>query len=66
MKVHFLAAERCAREVFTVHHDKYALSVHPWREPDSLAADIAARYAICLLDAPMGTIVRFTQTKEAE
>ena len=59
MNVHFLAAERRAREVFTVHNDKYALSVHPWREPDSVAADIAARYA----DAPMGTIVRFAQTK---
>ena len=52
-----------AREVFTVHHDKYALSVHPWREPDSVAADIAARHAIRLLDAPIGTIVRFAQTK---
>ena len=48
-----------ARQVFTVHHDKFALSVHPWYEPDSVAHDIAARHNIRLLDAPIGTIVNY-------
>ncbi len=47
-----------ARQVFTVHHDKYALSVHPWSEPDSVAHAIATKHAIRLLDAPIGTIVK--------
>lgn len=48
-----------AQQVFTVHHDKYALSVHPWYEPDSVAQDIASRNSIRLLDAPIGTVVKF-------
>ena len=48
-----------ARQVFTVHHDKYALSVHPWYEPDSVAHNIAAKHDIHLLDAPIGTIIKF-------
>ncbi len=48
-----------ARQVFTVHHDKFALSVHPWSEPDSIAQDIATKYNIKLLDAPIGTVVKF-------
>lgn len=48
-----------AKQVFTVHHDKFALSVHPWYEPDSVAHDIAIKHNIHLLDAPIGTIVRF-------
>ena len=48
-----------AKQVFTVHHDKFALSVHPWDEPDSVAYDIATNHNIRLLDAPIGTIVRF-------
>ncbi len=48
-----------AKQVFTVHHDKFALSVHPWYEPDSVAHDIAIKHNINLLDAPIGTIVRF-------
>ena len=48
-----------AKQVFTVHHDKFALSVHPWSEPDSVAHNIAIKHNIRLLDAPIGTIVRF-------
>ena len=48
-----------AKQVFTVHHDKFALSVHPWYEPDNVAHDIATKHNIRLLDAPIGTIVRF-------
>ena len=48
-----------AKQVFSVHHDKYALSLHPWYEPDSVAHDIASRHNIRLLDAPIGTIVRY-------
>ena len=48
-----------AKQVFTVHHDKFALSVHPWSEPDSVAHDLAARHNLNLLDAPIGTIVKF-------
>lgn len=48
-----------AKQVFTVHHDKFALSVHPWSEPDSIAQDIATKYNIKLLDAPIGTVVKF-------
>ena len=44
-----------AKQVFTVHHDKFALSVHPWYEPD----DIARKHAIQLLDSPIGTVVKF-------
>ena len=48
-----------AKQVFTVHHDKFALSVHPWSEPDRVARDIANKHKINLLDAPIGTIVKF-------
>ena len=48
-----------AKQVFTVHHDKFALSVHPWSEPDSVAHDIAIKHNINLLDAPIGTVVKF-------
>ena len=48
-----------AKQVFTVHHDKFALSVHPWNEPDSVAHEIAKKHAIRLLDAPIGTVVEF-------
>ena len=48
-----------AKQVFTVHHDKYSLAMHPWYEPDSVAHDIAARHNIHLLDAPIGTVVSY-------
>ncbi len=48
-----------AKQVFTVHHDKFALSTHPWYEPDSVAHAIATKHNIRLLDAPIGTVVRF-------
>ena len=48
-----------AKQVFTVHHDKFALSVHPWSEPSTVAHDIATKHNIRLLDAPIGTIVKF-------
>ena len=48
-----------AKQVFTVHRDKFALSVHPWYEPSTVAHDIAAKHNIHLLDAPIGTVVKF-------
>lgn len=48
-----------AKQVFTVHHGKFALSTHPWYEPDSVAKDIANKHNARLLDAPIGTVVRF-------
>jgi len=48
-----------AKQVFTVHHNKYSLSMHPWYEPDSVAHDIATSHNINLLDAPIGTIVKY-------
>ena len=48
-----------AKQVFTVHHDKYSLAMHPWYEPDSVAHNLAARHNIHLLDAPIGTVVGY-------
>ena len=48
-----------AKQVFTVHHDKYSLAMHPWYEPDSVAQEIATKNNINLLDAPIGAIVKF-------
>jgi len=48
-----------AKQVFTVHHDKYSLAMHPWYEPDSVAHKIATKHNIKLLDAPIGTVVKF-------
>ncbi len=48
-----------AKQVFTVHHDKFALALHPWQEPDSVAHNIASKHAIRLLDAPIGQVAYF-------
>lgn len=48
-----------AKQVFTVHHDKYSLAMHPWYEPDSVAQEIATKNNINLLDAPIGALVKF-------
>jgi L-ascorbate metabolism protein UlaG (beta-lactamase superfamily) len=48
-----------AEQVFTVHHDKFALSTHAWSEPDSVAHAIAERNAIKLSDQPIGSVVYF-------
>ena len=48
-----------AKQVFTVHHDKFSLAPHAWTEPDSMAQAIAERNAIRLLDQPIGTVVCF-------
>ena len=48
-----------AKQVFTVHHDKFALSVHPWSEPSTVAHNIATKHNINLLDAPIGEIVKY-------
>ena len=48
------------KQVFTVHHDKYALAMHPWNEPDSVAQAISGRNGTFrLLDAPIGKVVFF-------
>ncbi len=53
-------ADLQARQVFTVHHDKYALAMHPWYEPDSVARALSRRHpAIRFLDAPIGKPVPF-------
>lgn len=48
-----------AKQVFTVHHDKFALSVHPWSEPSSVARALAAKHHLRLLDAPIGSVVYY-------
>ena len=48
-----------AKQVFTVHHDKFSLAPHAWTEPDSVAHDIAQRHQIKLLDEPIGMVVEF-------
>ena len=48
-----------AKQVFTVHHDKFSLAPHPWTEPDSVAHNIAEKHQITLLDQPIGTVVGF-------
>ena len=48
-----------AKQVFTVHHDKFSLAPHAWTEPDSVAHDIAQRHQIKLLDQPIGMVVEF-------
>jgi len=48
-----------AEQVFTVHHDKFALARHSWYEPDNTAHKIAQELGIKLLDKPIGTVVRF-------
>ena len=48
-----------AKQVFTVHHDKFALAKHAWTEPDSVARDIAQRHDVALLDQPIGTVVYY-------
>ena len=48
-----------AEQVFTVHHDKFALSIHDWREPDSVARSIAQKHHLRLLDAPIGQVVAY-------
>lgn len=48
-----------AKQIFTVHHNKFALSTHPWEEPERMAQTFATKHGICLLDAPIGTVVRF-------
>ncbi len=48
-----------AKQVFTVHHDKFALAKHSWSEPDSVAHDIAKRHNIHLLDQAIGTVIMF-------
>ena len=48
-----------AKQVFTVHHDKFSLAPHPWTEPDAVEQAIAERNSIRLLDQPIGTVVYF-------
>ena len=55
------------KQVFTVHHDKFALAMHPWNEPDSVARAVSRELsaisiqpsAFRLLDAPIGKVVPF-------
>ena len=48
-----------AEQYFTVHHDKFALAMHPWQEPEQNARTIAAKHHLRLLDAKIGEKVDF-------
>lgn len=48
-----------AEQYFTVHHDKFALAMHPWQEPEQNARRIAGKHRIRLLDARIGEKVEF-------
>ena len=48
-----------AEQYFTVHHDKFALAMHPWQEPEQNARTIAAKHHLRLLDARIGEKVDF-------
>ena len=48
-----------AEQYFTVHHDKFALAMHPWQEPELNARAIAAKHHFRLLDAKIGEKVDF-------
>ncbi len=48
-----------AEKIFTVHHDKFALAMHPWQEPELNVRAIAAKHNIRLLDAKIGEKVVF-------
>ncbi|MBQ6978201.1 MAG: MBL fold metallo-hydrolase [Paludibacteraceae bacterium] len=48
-----------AEQYFTVHHDKFALAMHPWQEPEQNARTIATKHHLCLLDAKIGEKVDF-------
>ena len=48
-----------AEQIFTVHHDKFALAMHPWQEPEQNARRIAEKHRIRLLDARIGEKVEF-------
>lgn len=48
-----------AEQYFTVHHDKFALAMHPWQEPEQNARTIAAKHGIRLLGARIGEKVDF-------
>lgn len=48
-----------AEQVFTVHHEKFALAMHPWQEPEQNARRIAEKHRIRLLDARIGEKVEF-------
>lgn len=48
-----------AKQVFTVHHNKFALAMHPWQEPERNARKIADKHNIRLLDARIGEKVDF-------
>lgn len=48
-----------AEQYFTVHHDKFALAMHPWQEPENNARAIATKHSIRLLDARIGEKVDF-------
>ena len=48
-----------AEQYFTVHHDKFALAMHPWQEPENNARTIATKHSIRLLDAKIGEKVDF-------
>lgn len=48
-----------AEQYFTVHHDKFALAMHPWQEPEQNARRIAEKHHIRLLDARIGEKVDF-------
>ena len=53
-----------SKQVFTVHHDKFALSTHAWSEPDSVAHAIAERHPVNILDQPIGKVIEIGALEE--
>ena len=45
------------KQVFTVHHNRFALAKHAWDEPQKVAQSIAENDSIVLLDSHIGQVV---------
>lgn len=45
------------KQVFTVHHNRFALAKHAWNEPQKVAQSIAEKDSVVLLDSHIGQVV---------
>lgn len=55
-----------AKQIMTVHHSKYALSIHPWDEPLRNEAALAADSALNVLCPQIGEVVRLEKAPTAD
>lgn len=55
-----------AKQIMTVHHSKYALSMHPWDEPLRNEASLAADSALNVLRPQIGEVVRLEKAPTAD